>query len=606
MIAFDTETAPIAPGLLAPPLACVSVAGEGGVALVYWQDEEQIRELFTGDVELVGHNVAYDCAVIGAQYPELLPLIFEQYEEDGITDTMLRQRLIDIAHGCLGPRGPGKHSYSLAALTKRHLDIDLEKDEWRLKYGALRDVPLEDWPQGAKDYALGDAAATYAVHQAQETDAYWLKDQYRQARASFALHLMSCWGLTTDQAAVRKFADGVRAERARLCEVLVDAGLKRPPRKVGGKNPRVEEGARDMTAARGRMFAVHTESTLPLTKKGAIALDEDACLKSGDPVLKAWAEFSSAEHRLSTDVPLLERTLIQARFSSPLETGRTSTSPNIQNLAKEGGIRECFVPRPGYVYAAVDFSQLELHTWAQCCLILLGRSRLAEILNAGEDVHSMIGGQILGLPWQEVKRRSDEKEPKAYRARQCGKVVDFGCPGGMGADRLVVAATAYGVTLTRDEAASLKNLWRKLLPEAQPWLDYIARLTEKPDARVEQIFSERFRGGLRYTDAANTFFQGLGADAAKGALWLVSKACYVGRDSALFGSRPVNFPHDEVIAEVPEELGHECLQEIERLMIEGATPWLPDVPPRVEGVLMRRWSKQAKRIEQDGRVIAWQ
>ena len=118
------------------------------------------------------------------------------------------------------------------------------------------------------------------------------------------------------------------------------------------------------------------------------------------------------------------------------------------------------------------------------------------------------------------------------------------------------------------------------------------------------------RGKCRYTQACNSLFQGLGADATKAAGFLVSYACYVDQDSPLFGCRLVNFVHDEFIVEVPEERGHECAMELARLMVEGAKPWLPDVPPKVsEPMLMRYWSKKAKQVWKDGikggRLVPW-
>lgn len=605
--AIDTETALIAPGLLAPPLACLTTAGEGGERLHSWRDaRDVVRTILNSGCTIVGHNVAYDAAVLGAEFPELLPEIVRAYDEDRVEDTLLRQKLIDLAAGRLGERHG--HRYSLDALSQRHLGVELDKTTWRLGYGELRDVPLDEWPEGAREYAMTDALVTLHVHAAQEAGREWLRDQHRQACSAFWLHLTSAWGLVTDPEAVRRFADGVRCEREALAAALIEAGLKRPNRiiKAGKRKGQVVEDARDTKAAQARIVAAYAAKGQPhpTTEKGAPALDEDACLKSGDPVLRSWAQFGSAEHRLSTDVPLLERSIINARFNSLLETGRTSSSPNVQNLPRDGGMRECFVPRPGYVFAACDYVGLELRTWAQTCLTLLGGSRMATVLNANEDPHCMIAAAILGCSYDEAVRR--KKDPDGDNARQCGKVCNFGFPGGLGPPRLVhFAALSYKVILTEAEAKQLKDLWLGTWPEARHYLAHINRVVDCPNPRIEQLYSGRFRAGVSYCEAANTYFQGLGADAAKAAGWLVCKACYVDEASPLFGSRIVNFVHDELILEVPEELGHECLEELERLMITGAAPWLPDVPPKVEGVLMSRWSKGAKRVVKDGRVQAW-
>src|SRR5262245_19934039 len=163
LFALDTETALIAPGLLAPPLACLSTAGEdGGVCLFdRHHAEEALAALLDSDAVIVGQNIAYDFGVLGEAFPRLLPKIFDAYSADRVEDTNVRQKLCDIATGCYrGYRNINgltvKLGYSLADLAKRHLDLDLDKTTWRLGYGELRDVPLREWPEGARTYALDD------------------------------------------------------------------------------------------------------------------------------------------------------------------------------------------------------------------------------------------------------------------------------------------------------------------------------------------------------------------------------------------------------------------------------------------------------------------
>lgn len=90
--AWDTETERFGQGRMAPPVVCLSWArseSETGL-LNYWDMEEWLMELFRSDSVSMGHHIAYDTCVIGAQFPRLLPTIFDCYLEDKITDTMLR------------------------------------------------------------------------------------------------------------------------------------------------------------------------------------------------------------------------------------------------------------------------------------------------------------------------------------------------------------------------------------------------------------------------------------------------------------------------------------------------------------------------------------
>ena len=627
MIVFDTETAIIRPGLQAPPLSCMALSTDQ--ILGYRDAGEAFRDLLQRREPIGGHGVAFDMCVMASEYPKLLPLIFQAYEDDLVEDTIVRQKLVDIANGELrgfyrGPQGPVKIKYELDTLSVRLLNVKLDKSTWRLRYGELRETPIEQWPDGAKRYVLEDVYATGALWQIQEQpdQKQWLADQYRQARSSFWLKLMSCWGIRTDPKAVRDFEMKTRQDYERLSKTLIEAKLLRPSRpfKSGPKKGQIKESSRDTKAAMARMTIAYkgrpplTEKGLELAAKnlsweGFVCLDEEACKASGDPIMKAYGELSSTKKVISTDIPLLKSGVFQpihSHFEELLETGRTSSSPNVQNLPRRGGMRECFVPRPGYCFVDADYSGLELRTFAQVCLSKLGHSRLAEALNAELDPHLIVAANILECSYEEARDRYKAGEEGVDDARQTGKVCNFGLPGGLGPESFVhYAALQYNVHLSVEKARWLKALWLETWPEGREYLNAIGRAVDCDFPRIEQLFSGRVRGGLKYTEAANSFFQGLGADCTKSAGWLVTKACYVDRNSPLFGSRVVNFVHDQFIVESPIELGHECLEELVRLMIAGASPWLPDVPPTVEGLLTMRWSKDAARIVKDDRVVPW-
>ena len=81
VLAFDTETAPILEGRIAPPIACLSWAHtQGSSGLVHHTEAEAfitpwLKAASEAQVLLVGHNVVYDMVVLGAEYTSLQPLI---------------------------------------------------------------------------------------------------------------------------------------------------------------------------------------------------------------------------------------------------------------------------------------------------------------------------------------------------------------------------------------------------------------------------------------------------------------------------------------------------------------------------------------------------
>jgi DNA polymerase-1 len=551
--------------------------------------------------------------------------------------------------------------YDLASVAQRHLGKKRDKgeDTWRKRYEELLPYPCDVWPEDARSYAIDDAVDTFNVYrvQAEEAEtldngAYFFVDQHAQTRADWWLHLTSVHGIMTSPDALEILGDAAREEIEHLETCLVDCGLvaityhKHKAGYHGALEAYTERKATKKKAAviaRVEQSCAEQNKKPRLTKKDGICTDRDACLETGDPLLEAYIDYASAIKTLNSDVKAYaEGTVnpLHTRFESLAATGRTTSSgPNIQNVrwnfpekctvcrsrhvekhrcldcggeaAYPPGIRECFVPRPGTVFASADYEGLELRTLAQVCLRLLGHSRLAEVLNAGQDPHLMVASQILGRPYDWCLEHI--KDPDVQLARQTGKVANFGFPGGLGADKLVLfARMTYRVRMTVEEARKLKRTWVLTFPEFGDYFKYIDTLGGADGTfNVQHLFSNRLRAGVFYCVACNSFFQGLGADAAKAAGYLIARACYYDRESPLYGCRIVNFVHDEWILEVPDDEGHvratAAADELARLMIVGAEPYVPDVPMGAEPQLMRRWSKKAKRLvnKETGMLIPW-
>jgi hypothetical protein len=496
----------------------------------------------------------------------------------------------------------------------------------------LREM-VESDPRQCIEYPLDDARATLAVFLAQEKHGEnapmngrgapvggWLQDQFRQTRAAFALHLSSAWGFRTDPAAVAIVRAQADADIARLSAELVAAGLVR------------ENGSRDTKAAAARMVTVCREGGFPLRRTAShdpkvcppdpedprkvchVSLDSDACKSVDDELLEAYADLSEAKKVRSNDVEMLAGGVtypISPRYDIA-ETGRTTCSkPNIQNLRRRVGIRECFKPRDGYVLAQADFPQLELYALAQWCWSILGFSKLGEALNAGLDPHLAMAANIVGISYEQAA--AEIETDRVDNARQTAKVANFGFPGGLGVDKLILfAKKAYSVELTRESALALKATWLETWPEMPLFFDYMGKLVDEDtgEGTIESLFTKRFRGGARFCALCNSAFQKLGADCAKNAMWLVAHAQYVERLSPLFNARTVAFVHDELINEVrDDERASDAAEELARLMVKGANAFLPNVPipmSKMKPLLMRRWSKKAKpKRDVNGRLVPW-
>lgn len=654
IIAFDTETWLIEPGLLAPPLVCFQWIGNTvREARLCHRDHayDCIREMLLSENILVGHNVAYDMGVIAAQWPDLLPLIFAKYDRQQVTDTLIRDQLLQIAKGEF--RGwfneqtqeSGAITYHLADLVRRHLGQNLKKEGFRLFYRAFDQVPnINDWdrvakefqdacragnwpdwtrdlkdedragllaadPSEARTYALEDARTTLAVYEAQERAAFRpdlqdvLADQYRQTYAAFCLHLASAWGVHTDPEAVEKIAAHLQGRFDEIQTTLMQVGIVRP------------NGTVDTEAAKDAMVQRCAEEGIKpaLTPKGAVSLSADACARVEEEgsSITLYTEYVQLRKSLSNDIKMLRSAAgevpIQPRYDMA-DTGRTRASKGFQAISKTGGIRECFVPREGKVFAQGDYEALELHTLAQWCISHGIPSKLGEALNAGKDVHTMMAATMLGITYEEGLVRKKAKDPVLKDARQKAKPINFGFPGGLGIEKFVAfARVQYGVILTEAEAKQAKEAWLTLWPEMHQFFYLSAQATAGGRLATEtHLFSGRIRGGCRYTALCNGRFQGLGADAAKRGLCLVTRACYADTASPLYGARPIGFFHDEILAEVAIKGAPEAAVELGRLMVKGANEFLPDVPSKVDPLLMEVWSKDAEPIkDENGRLKVW-
>lgn len=556
MLSIDTETWLSEPGQQIPPLVCLTFADSESVGIVHHSERDKLVSIVKRGLSfgVAGFHIAYDLAVCWRFAPELGPLIWEAYDKGLVSDVMIREQLLTLAGG-----GTLKQKWNLGAVAMRALGRDIEKDGvWRKGYKELYDVPLDKWPDGAKRYAIDDAIVTRDTRESQ-VDGGEVANEADQVRAAWAAHLTTAWGVVTDPIRTFTLKGDLEYEQANIIDELVAHGLVRA------------DGSRNMRVVKAKLrTALHEVfgEKLPkdhVTAGGDISTGAVTCNVAGavDPVLEKFGRYGEIKSKLSRDIPLLEQGIIHARYGLA-ESGRTTNSPNIQNLPRDGGVRECLVPRPGCVFVGADYDGLELRTIAQMCIDLLGRSNLAPILNSGGDPHLAVAANILGHTYEDAKRLYDSKDKDVFQARQAGKVANFGCPVGLGIDTLVEYAwSTYRVRITREKAADIKSNWLRTLPEFHDFFAYINQLVKGRGSggSVTQLRSGRVRSGLRFTKACSTYSQGLGADAAKRAWWYIARECYTPRNTdkvqgssgdgptALYGCRIVLFCHDEFLLE---------------------------------------------------------
>lgn len=639
-IAMDTETAPTTPSVLAPPLACLSWSDGVSTGL---HDRSTAIQAFATIVEsgagIVGHRTAYDMAVLMEEEPELTDVVFDLYEQGRVRDTKLRELLNLIESGEFEDDKKRKVT-GLGELAKAHCGMNLDKgdDSWQMRYGELIGVPLADWPKGAIAYASTDPLATHRVFEHQRPS----PDEIRQNRAAFALHLMGCETIQADPEAVEKLS------------IEIEAGVKAHEEALSKAGDPDDEKERILVWERKKKKGAPAYWEWTQKKKVLQAYVELAYERAGLPVPQTSPAKNASEDwepQTSTDRdtlegahdPILDLVVERGRFLkerdfckvlykasaeggwcppwNPLvATGRTSCGSsddpgNLQNQPRKGAIRECFIPKKGKAFISCDYDIAELRSWAQVCFTWFGYSELREVFLRDGDPHVEMAADLYGIARDVAYELHKAEDEEFGEKRQFAKIPNFGLPGGLGKRSFCDYSWSFGkIKLAIDEridgrpsAIEAIAAWKERWPEA---VDYFAVFTEicgdlGPKA-VEQFISGRVRGGLRYPSGCNTMFQGLTADAAKEALWEVTRRCYTVPTSALYGCRPVLFIHDEIILECPIEQVHEAALELEAVMTEVASRWTPDVPQKATAKAMMRWYKKAKRVtDKHGRLRAF-
>jgi len=192
-------------------------------------------------------------------------------------------------------------------------------------------------------------------------------------------------------------------------------------------------------------------------------------------------------------------------------TGRLSSAdPNLQNIpirtAEGRRIRAAFVPEPGKVLVAADYSQIELRVLAH----LTGDPVLVEAFATGQDIHTRTAAEVFevapALVSSEMRRRA--------------KVINFGIIYGMGPQRLArelaipFADAQHYIANYFARYAGVTRFIDETLAEARSQ-GYVATLLKR--RRYLPELTSREEGVRQFAErtAINTPVQGSAADLIK-------------------------------------------------------------------------------------------
>ena len=390
-----------------------------------------------------------------------------------------------------------------------------------------------------------------------------------------------------------------------------------------------------------------------LTTKGSISTDQKVVeyligKDVQDPAFQVFSRYNRAVKFRSTYLdPVIDAGdgPICPRLNTLVKTGRSSSSgPNIQNIPARltqedrarlseafpgispkkaltlpdrlltgpyvaSDIRGVFIPRPGHVYISADYSAIEMAGLAQVMCNLFGHiTPLGESINRGEDQHIRVATNLMHMSYEEVDALYKAGDDFAGRMRLISKIANYGFAGGASAATFIDYARGYGEKVPLETAKEAREAFFRTWEAVSRYFRWISSQgRHRYDANgerwttytIEQHGPNGIQKGWRrrvagkFTESANTLFQGLCADGWKYALMLLAKGIYLEKDCVLYGQGFVPMQiHDECTLEVEARLADKAGEELCKRMKQGMKLFLPDIRVDVDYEIKKdRWSK---------------
>lgn len=400
---------------------------------------------------------------------------------------MLKKRGIIIEHiydtmlaECVIACGFEKWGYSLAALCKRYLELDLSKEE-RLGFIQVgdRDFTIEQVNYGCEDVAhLGDIRA-HQLLRLRKFELEYCVDL--ENKAVKALADIEYNGMILDRDSWLEMT-ATNIKRLQQLEKELDACVAQEPKL---KRYTLEVVQTNLFGAHERPTKINYASPVQILKMShdlgyPIPNTNERELSKLAELHEETSEIISAKHRFfglvlqNREVAKAVSTYgvaflnyinkatgrVHTDFWQVLNTGRVSSgnkdmnAPNLQNLPAKNLYRNCFKARPGFKWVSIDYSGQELRIMADGS----GEQGFIDVLNdKSKDLHCYAGEMMF-------KKPIDKKKDKALRDK--AKKINFGKPYGMGPDKL-----SDMLRITKDEATELFRLYAEAFPVLNKWLE---------------------------------------------------------------------------------------------------------------------------------------
>ncbi len=260
---------------------------------------------------------------------------------------------------------------------------------------------------------------------------------------------------------------------------------------------------------------------------------------------------------ISTRDQRIHSTFSQTRVA----TGRlASFDPNMQNIPASGpglAIRAAFKPKPGHIFIAADYSQIELRV-----LAYLSQDRaLMQAFLDGRDIHRETAARLFDIPFDGV----------THEQRQIGKRINFS---------ILYGLTPYGLSKDLDipfgQAKQYIDKYFAQFPRVREWMDTIIKEAEEKGYVTTYWGRRRYipaiyeKNRVLYEEAkriaVNTVAQGTAAEIVKQGM--IALALKLEKEGAAILLQI----HDELLIEVPSAKTAD-IERVVKQTLESVTNW---------------------------------
>jgi len=490
--------------------------------------------------------------------------------------------------------------HGLDSVVKRHLGIELSKEQQRSDWSVL------ELSKEQLDYAAKDVEVLLELDQVIERkilSAKLGKAEQLEAGAIPALAQMWRTGLPWNKTALDQCLSDYQYDVEQLeREFLVKLDEALPE---GQKLPRdgdddmapfnlrtKDEGSIRLGTKKYKGFNLNSPKQLlekftillgeePVDSKGKKSASRQALrgYTADHEVIHIYLQWKKTEKRRQMVTSIQEKMatdgFVRASYMQlGADTGRMSCiKPNNQQIPRDDSFRQCVQAPDGWSLVDADFGQMELRLAAA----LAEDENMISVFKKGGDLHEYTA-QAMGCD------------------RQVAKSANFGLLYGAGADGLRNYAGASGLTMTRGEAAKIRNEWLGTYQGIKQWQSENGeeadrtQKNDKPYIRIPVTKMRRFLPGdlNKITVRCNTPIQGAGAAILKKALWelwpLVKKA---GEGTVRIAAAI----HDEILLLVKDEEAEKWASILRETMEQAESEWLGEIPALAETSIGKTWKE---------------